>query len=142
MTPTLINGHSYSWADLTVNLFGAPVAGISAISYESKRDKTNVYGAGSLPVARGYGNRTFDGSITLSTEEVEAIEKASPNGNIADIPPFTIVVAYLPENSNKKKVEKLLAVEFLGDKRAWKQNDQTGEVEIPLIIGNIVWNAA
>lgn len=141
MTPTLINGRSYSWADLTVNIFGAPLAGISAISYEDKTEKTNIYGAGNKPVARGYGNTTYEGSITISVEEVEAIEKAAPQGNIAKIPPFTVVVAYVPEGSTKIKKEKLLAVEFTGNKRAWKQNDQTGEVEIPLIIGDIVWNA-
>jgi len=140
MTP-LINGRAYSWSDLTINIMGVPVFGITAIDYEEKQEKTNNYGAGAKPVSRGYGNFTFEGNITLTVEEVESLEKSAPNGNINKIPPFTIVVAYLPEGATKTKIEKLKFVEFTGNKRAWKQNDMTGDVEIPLIIGDIEWNA-
>lgn len=141
MNQVLINGRAYSWADLKVNILGVLIYGIMAISYEEKNDKENVYGAGGKPVARGYGNTTFDGSITLSVEEVEALEKAAPSGSLAKIPPFSIVVAYVPDGSTKIKTEILKFVEFMGNKRAWKQNDMKGEIEIPLIIGDIDWNA-
>ncbi len=134
----MINGRVYSWADLVINILGVVVTGVTAISYKSKRDKENVYGAGAEPVGRGYGNKTYEGSITLHVDEIAAIEAASPSGSLDDIPPFTIVVSYQPE-TGPIKTEKLKFCEFMENSRAWKQNDTKGEVEIPLVIGSIQW---
>jgi hypothetical protein len=47
----LINGINYSWANITVVLFGVPVVGILKIDYKRKQKKENNYGFGSEPVS-------------------------------------------------------------------------------------------
>ena len=51
----LINGKSYEWADIVVNVLGVPIIGITNIEYEEKQGMENIYGAGRFPVSRGYG---------------------------------------------------------------------------------------
>jgi alanine racemase len=135
--PPLINGVEYSWADITLNLLGVPVAGITAISYKKSKVKENVYGAGSKPVSRGYGNETYEGSITFLMTELQALRKAAPDGDITKIPPFAIPVAFLPENSVNVVLHTLRNVEFMEDSVSSKQGDTKIEVEIPLIISDV-----
>lgn len=46
MATPLINGINYDWGSVSVILFGTPVVGITKITYKSKQDKVNNYGAG------------------------------------------------------------------------------------------------
>ena len=55
MATPLINGVNYSWANISVILFGQPVIGIVSIMYKAKQEKKNNYGSGTEPVSRGYG---------------------------------------------------------------------------------------
>ena len=41
----LVNGQAYSYVDITVNILGVPLAGITAIEYEMKSEITGNYGA-------------------------------------------------------------------------------------------------
>ena len=50
----LINGKSYEWADIVVNVLGLPIVGITAIDYEEKQGMENIYGAGRFTVSSGY----------------------------------------------------------------------------------------
>lgn len=134
----MINGRSYGWADISVNIMGIKLFGITAINYKDAREMENVYGAGHKPVARGYGNTTYEGSVTLHTEEIAALEAASPTGRLQDIPEFTVVVSYLPD-TGVIKTEKLKHVRFMENSRDWKQGDTKSEIELPLIVGDIHW---
>ena len=98
MTP-LINGQAYSWVDITVNLLGVPLAGITAIKYEESGDPTNNYGAGRRPVSRGFGKIEATASMSIDRAELNALVAAAPNKNLLDIPEFDIIVSYLPEGS-------------------------------------------
>lgn len=133
----LINGKSYSWSDIKLILFGQRVVGITSIDYEEEQEKENIYGAGNSPVSRGTGNKKPTASITLSSEEVSALEAAAPNGNVCDIPMFDIVVNYT--NNNRTETHVLKNCEFTKDSRKSKQNDKSIEVEMPLILSHIVW---
>jgi hypothetical protein len=135
----LINGRSYGWSDIFVNILGQRIAGITAIDYSDKQDMSNNYGAGNKPVSRGYGRISYDSSITLTMEEVASIEKISPTGRLQDIPEFTVVISYIPENSTMIKTEKLKYVRFTENKRDVKEGDMVIAVQIPLIIGDIKW---
>jgi hypothetical protein len=46
----LVNGKSYEWADIAVNILGADIIGITNIEYEEKQGMENIYGAGRFPV--------------------------------------------------------------------------------------------
>jgi hypothetical protein len=136
MTKPLINGNTYSWADIVFNVMGIPVAGVTAIRYADNEEMEDVRGAGKFAVARGHGAVTFDGSITLHSEEVNALVNASPTGRIQDIPEFTIIVAYLPP-SGVIVTHKLKHVRFKNNPTDTRTGDLTIEKTIDLLIGDI-----
>lgn len=142
MATPLINGTAYGWSSIEINILGVAVVGVSAISYEETQEMENIYGAGSYPVARGYGNITTTGSITLHMSEVEALQAAAPNGNgrIQEIPEFDITISYLPADTASLRTHVLKNVRFSKNARAVNQNDKNIAVEIPLQISHIQWN--
>lgn len=144
--PSLINGHSYEWADIQLSIAGAPpVFGITSIEYGFKREMKNVYGAGDQPVSRGYGAVVYEGSITIKMEELEPIiaiaPAAFPGGgpDITRIPEFTITVAWL-DSQNAVVVNTLVNCKFMAHDLKTKQGDTSTDFVIPLLIGNVVYS--
>jgi len=133
----LINGKSYTWAGITVNIGGVPVAGIIAISYSRKQEKTNNYGAGANPVSRGRGNKEYEASITLHMEEVERILLAAPNRDLLDIPAFDVNITF-QEAPEQIANHRLVSCEFTEEAVDVSQGDGVIEMELPLVIANII----
>jgi len=136
MSTPLINGINYSWANISLVLFGVPVVGITKIDYNRKQKKENNYGAGSQPVSRGYGNYEYDGKIEIYLDEWKRIIAASPQGDPLLIAPFNIEVVYSGRGILASK-DTLRAVEFMEDPLSASQGDTKLMVSIPLIIGSI-----
>ena len=136
MPTPLINGVSYAWANITVNIFGVPIVGITNITYKSKRNKTNNYGANDKPVSRGYGNYEYEGSIEIYTEDLKRIIAAAPNRDALAIPPFDINVTF-GGNGVPPANDKLLSVEFTEQGLTAAQGDTSLKVTLPLIIADI-----
>lgn len=136
MPTPLINGINYSWANVSLTLFGVPVTGITKIDYKRKQIKENNYGAGSQPVSRGYGNYEYEGSIEVYLDEWKRIVAASPNRDPLLIAPFDIQVVF---GGTGVAVDKdvLRSVEFMEDPLTTSQGDTKIVVSIPLIIGAI-----
>lgn len=132
----LINGINYSWANITLTLFGVPVVGITKIEYKRKQKKENNYGIGSQPVSRGYGNYEYEGSIELYVDEWKRIIAASPNRDPLTIAPFDIQVVFAGAGIFAAK-DVLRSVEFMEDPLTANQGDTKLMVTIPLIIGLI-----
>jgi hypothetical protein len=138
ITP-LINGQNYGWGDITVNINGLPVVGITAIKYEEEQEKENIYGAGRYPVSRGKGRVKSMASITLMVEVVMAIAKAAPKGQLHRIAPFPIVVSYQPE-AGPIVTDVIMNCEFKKQTRDFKEGDMKKEVAMDLIISHIIWD--
>lgn len=134
----LVNGTAYSWSQITVNILGVPVAGVSAINYNEEQEMQDNYGAGNRPTARGYGRITTEGSITLHMEEVEALQAAVSTGRLQDIPEFDVVVAYLPEGGNIV-THTLKNCRMKNNGREVSEGDMVINVEIPMQISHINW---
>lgn len=135
----LINGSSYSWADIVFNLLGRDVEGISSITYEDTQVKSNNPGRGKFPVSRGQGPYEATASITLSKKEVQAIQNALPPGKrLQDIKRFPITVSYLNDD-NQSIVHILNNAEFTNNKRETSTGDGEINVELELIISHIDW---
>ena len=136
MTPALINGVNYSWIDIKFVLFGIPVTGITKITYNEKQEKTNNYGAGEKPISRGYGRKTYEGSIEIYTDVLKKIIDAAPNRSFLDIPPSDIQVIF---GSSRTLFDKdvLRQVEFLENPFDVSEGDTSIKVTIPLIIADI-----
>jgi hypothetical protein len=132
----LINGKSYEWADIVVNVLGKPIVGITNIEYEEKQNMENIYGAGRFPVSRGYGKVEPTAKMTILMEELENIQSVAPLGRIQDIPEFDIVVMYLDAALVTRK-HILKNVRFMNNKRASSSGDTSIPVELELIISHI-----
>lgn len=139
MPAPLINGVNYSWANVTLVLFGVPVVGIVSIEYNRKQAKENNYGAGHEPISRGRGNVSYEGSIELYTEEWRAIIAAAPNKDPLRVAPFDIPVTFGGDGVDFTS-DTLKFVEFMEDPLSTKQGDTSIKVKIPLIIGSIQHN--
>jgi hypothetical protein len=134
----LINGKSYEWSDITCNILGVPVVGITSIEYGDTQDMQNIYGAGRMPVSRGYGKIEPNAKITLLMEEVEAIQAAAPLGRLQDVPEFDIVVAFT-DAALVTRIHKIRNVRFKGNARNTNQGDASIPVELELIPSHIEW---
>jgi hypothetical protein len=136
MTP-LINGINYHWATIKVVLFGIPVVGITKIEYKIKQKKENQYGAGYEPISRGYGNKEYEGSIEIYTEELKRIINSAPNRDILSIPPFQITVLFENELGVLIGQDQLLMCEFMEEGLSASQGDTKILTSLPLVIGQI-----
>ena len=134
----LVNGRTYSWSDITVNILGNPVSGITSVTYEEKQEMENVYGAGDMPVARGYGKVEVTGSVSLLVDEVEALMANAPSGRLQEIPEFDIVVAY-ETDKGEVKTHTLKNCRFKGNKREAKAGDMKMEVSMDLLVSHVEW---
>lgn len=136
MANPLINGVNYSWSNVKLVLFGVPVIGITQIEYKRKQTKENNYGMGTEPISRGYGNKEYEGKITLYREEWNSIIAAAPSRDPLEISPFDIQVSFSGSRV-APSLDILRACEFLEDPFTIAQGDTKAMVEIPLIIGLI-----
>lgn len=134
----MINGHTYSWGDIITLIAGIAPTGITAIEYEDKQEVKNHYGAGRYPVSRGKGRIECSAKITLSMDEVLAIQRKAPNGRLQDIAPFPIQVSYLPD-SGIVTHDVIHDCQFAANSRKWKEGDTDQQVELELIVSKITW---
>lgn len=134
----LINGKSYEWSDIVMNVMGVPVVGVTSIKYDETQNMTNIYGAGRRPVSRGYGNIEPTASVTLLMEEIESLQAVAPNGLLMDIPEFDIVVSF-SDSALTPRVHKLRNVRFKKNSRESASGDTSIPVELELIISHIEW---
>ncbi|MDR1984980.1 MAG: hypothetical protein LBQ28_09185 [Prevotellaceae bacterium] len=135
----LINGVEPSWANLVVTIAGVPEVGITKIDYADKQAMDNIYGAGQLPVSRGYGNIEPTCSITLLRSSVEAIRAASLTGRLQDIGNFDIVVCFIPLNSTLITTHTIRNCQFKDDSLAIAQGETKNETAFELICSHIDW---
>lgn len=137
-----INGEAHAWSQVTLTLGNNTITGVTKISYKETVKKENVYGSGTQPVGRSYGESEYECSITLLMAEVEALQRLSPTGKITDLI-FDITVAFIPRNSTTNAIvrHKILYAEFLENARDMSKGDMSIEVELPVIPGGIEWGA-
>lgn len=137
----MVNGMICSWADIVVLIGGVPFTGILGVEYSDEQEVVNKYGAGRNPVGRAKGRITPTAKLILYQEEVQALQKQSPNGRLQDLPLFDIIVQYLPD-SGIIATDKIRNCHISANARKWKEGDTGQEVEIPLVPSHIEWNVA
>lgn len=128
----LINNINYSWANISFVLFGVPITQITKISYSRKQKKENNYGAGYDPVSRGYGNKEYEASIEMYTDQWLQIIALAPNNDPLQIPPFDIPVIFAIDGQSPVK-DVLRSCEFTEDPFTGSQGDTKLMVTIPLM---------
>ena len=140
--PIIINnlGKLQGWNNITVNLLGRDVVGITELSYSDNTKKENAMGAGNMPVGRTESNYEAKASITLYKEEVDGIQKSLPRGKrLQDIEMFDIIVEYQLKNGQVIK-DIINSAEFTGKAIDVKQGDGSIAHKLELIISDIDWD--
>ena len=134
--PPLINGVSYTHADVVINILGAPVIGVTKISYSDPQEITLNHSTGHKPTSRGFGPVTPEGSITLTMEEVQRLSDIAPLGRIQNIPDFPIGVNFATEDGKFTR-HRLIKCRFKGRKPESEVNNSQIEEELELSIADI-----
>lgn len=128
----MFNSREYEWSDVNVVAAGRPVTGIRGVKYSSKQEKEVLHAKGNKPHSIQRGNKTYDGELTVTQSEYEALRAAS-GGDILDIS-IDIVVAYgNPSKGDVITTDLLMGVEFTEDNTEWKQGDKFQEKSLPFI---------
>ncbi len=147
-TNTTINGAEFGWSNVVIMLNGFPFTNIMAIDYKEVTDYVNLYGRGAVPVTRGAGNHTFEGSLTIRVSDLTAFQTAArnqgfPTGDITCLQPFTIGISYIPSSLGEgiTMMEKLLTCQFTQNMRAMTQGATNFEIVLPIVIGGISWGS-
>lgn len=140
--PIFINGVQHAWASVSVNVLGRTLTGITSISYGMKRNKENIMAAGDEPIGRGYGNKEYQ-PVNMEVIQFEAVglQQAS-GGDITNIPPHEIVVAYKATANSPMVVDVIQNHEFLVNNRDIKQGDTSSKVKLEGICAGIKWHSA
>ena len=137
MATPLITGVNYSWGNVKLILFGVPIVGITKIEYKTKQKKENQYGAGYEPISRGYGNKEYEGSIEIYTDELKRIIALAPNRDLMQIPPFQIQVVFEDTAGVLVTTDTLEMCEFMEEGLSVSQGDTKILTSLPLAIGAI-----
>lgn len=137
----MFNSQEYAWSNVEIVMFGRPVTGIRGIKYKEAQEKEILYARGNKPRSTQRGNKSYDGSITLLQSEIEAIYKSvGKKKGLVDIPPFDIVVSYIPDDSTTIVTDIVKNAEFTEGEKSMKQGDKFMEVELPIIALGIDYN--
>jgi len=135
-----VNGNTYDWESVTIELPQGTAIDIEEISYNDSRDIEEIYGKGSK--ARKYGRKNYSasGSMSLLREEFEALRKAV-GGSIYKGEPFPIVSSYANEDM-PTVTDTLPDVKITKQDTSAKQEDSaTGKVKLDFkILSPIKWN--
>lgn len=134
----MVNGMLCSWADIVVLIGGVPVTGVTGVEYDDQQEVVNKYGAGRYPVGRSKGRITCTGKLILYQEEVQALSAQSVTGRLQDLPPFDVIVQYMPD-SGLIVTDKIRNCHVSDNARKWKEGDTGQEVELSLVPSHIEW---
>ena len=93
----IINNVAYSWAMIQLTSAGlgadsTTLAGVTAISWDKKRNIATNYGLGGKPVNRGFGNFTYSASITFDYNTYVSLLGA--NSSLMDLGEFDLVISF------------------------------------------------
>lgn len=99
---TLINNVAYSWSmiQLQTTLVGespqAPIfVNATSIKWNTERKIDSIYGLGGQPRKRGFGNVTYEASITLDYGTQIALRDQSADGTLLGLGEFNLVVSWV-----------------------------------------------
>lgn len=133
------NTEEYAWSDIKVMMLGKIIPGLRSVKYGTKQEKEAIYGTGNKPVAMGRGNKSYTCEVKLLQSELEAII-ASGGGDPTNIPPFDIVIAYVPVSGLPMKTDVIKHCEFTDVEKASNQGDKFHEITMPVACLDIKYN--
>lgn len=131
----------YAFSDVAVRFLGRTIIGFQGVSYKVTQNKVNIYGRGNKPVARGRGNKEYEGTVKVLQSELEALQHAAGGkSDICDIQPFDIEISYQVEGGNAT-IDTLKRCEFTEQAKELNQGDTHMEIELPITFSDILYGS-
>lgn len=142
MAQPYINGIAYSWSQIEIQLSNltTPLNGVTKIDYMDEQETEFNYGAGNMPVSRGFGNVKAEAKITLQLEDVEAIRASIPSGRMQDLGEFDVVVTYNHPQANRIVTHYIKNCYINNNGVDMSDGDLKSEYEYNLNPSHIQWN--
>lgn len=107
-----INNVAYSWSmiQLQTNFTGESEASpifvdCTAIKWSTERKTDSIYGLGGQPRKRGFGNVTYEASITLPYGTQLALRDQSTDGTLLGLGEFNLIVSWVNDLMEDKTSE-------------------------------------
>lgn len=135
MAQVLVNGKSFSSADIVVVVNGIEVASVSNLSILETANKVNNPGFSREPVSRGRVANEYTCSIEMSYKDVLKLRNLVATRRLTDLPLFEVLAVM----NNGIDVTRIRArnAEFLEDGIEVAEGDGEVKREYPIIIAGI-----
>ncbi|WP_165027094.1 hypothetical protein [Dysgonomonas sp. ZJ279] len=133
---------AFSWSEYRLFMGGRFVTGVRGFKYKKSREIEAIYAEGDEPADEGFGNKAYEGEITILQNELEAIIASSPGNDPFSLPAITIVHSYTPKNKpgGKIVVDVCQRVYFKEIEKAMEQGKTFMEITTPMYVGSIRYN--
>lgn len=133
-------GNLSGWNNVTLNLLGRDIEGITELEYDDEQEIEVVYGAGNMPIGHSAaGNYAAKASITILQEERQALMAALPLGKrLQDIAAFDVIASF--EVSGKVYTDVIRSCRIKNNGVAVKQNDKSIAFKLELVPIKIDFN--
>lgn len=114
-------------------MLGRVVLGVTEVKYKEKTAREFIYGTGRKPIAYADGQTDSDGSITLLQSDFEALvaaaQAAYPGRTITTLPPFDLIVMFIPDMENPKIVKDVVKDVLLSE---YEKGGKVGDLNMPV----------
>lgn len=129
------DSRNYDWSETEVAFNGRVLTSIQGIAYNLKQAKSFLYGKGVNPLAIKKGNKSLEGTMTVTMAELQNLKDEAPNRELVNMRNVTIQVAYSNQDEGGGDVNRdsLLGVEFTEEPVDIKQGDPTAVVALPFM---------
>lgn len=135
-----INGVQHSWTSIRFTALGRTFSGIAKIDYDDNVEMKDNIGAGNMPDHRGVGDYMATLKIELYQYEIVALQQATAGLRIQKIPPFDVVVTYLPTQNAPAVTDIIRNVQFTKNVRTASKGDTLLKVPVEVICSHIRWH--
>ncbi len=135
----------YSFIDVQAAMLGRPVATLKGIKYKEKTERKLLFGNARKAIAYTDGETHVEGEIVLAQSEFEALVRSATakNSSVTTLPPFDIIVMYIPDNDNPVIVKDIIKGVLLTEwEKGSKQGDLDMVITLPFMAAEVVPNAA
>ena len=143
MAQVFQNGRCIGWGNVQIFIEGQvePLTGVTKIEFQEETQITEEFGAGGDAVARGEGQTTKSGSISVFLEEKRRLELIAPEGRLKNLT-FDVLVSYVPVSPPLAVIKrKLIGCIITRNQESIQTGDTKIVSDLPLSIGQIVWVA-
>lgn len=128
------NNKEFSWSNVQAVAVGRNLTKIRGVKYGAKKEKEAVYARGENPHGIQSGNKAYEGEIKLLQSEAETLSALlSPEQDLTDLPPFDLVVSYVPKGALAPLTHICRGVEITEDMREMSQGDKFQEITLPVL---------